>query len=56
LTGIDVARTHAGAQIRELQNAMSHQALQDWSGWKMTVVDLGGKKVFEVGFDLKPII
>jgi len=55
LPGIAAVRAHAGAQIREMHSAMSGQALVDWSGWKMAAVDVGGKTVFEIGFDLKPI-
>jgi len=56
LTSIAAARTQAGQQIREMRDGMSEQGISDWSIWKMTVVDLGGKTVFEIGFDLKPII
>jgi hypothetical protein len=28
--------------------------IQDWSGWKMIVIDAKGKTVLEVGFDLNP--
>jgi hypothetical protein len=52
LTGIAAARAQATAQIREIRGALSERNLQDWSGWKMTVVDAAGKTVFEVGFDL----
>jgi hypothetical protein len=56
LTGIAGARTQASQQIREMRHSMSEQGILDWSIWKMTVVDLGGKTVFEIGFDLKPIV
>jgi hypothetical protein len=55
LAGIASARQHAGEQVREMRSAMPERAL-DWSGWKMVVVDAGGKTVFELGFDLKPVM
>jgi hypothetical protein len=55
LSGIAAARSHAGVQVREMRAAMSAQSVLDWSGWKMTVVDRGGKTIFEINFDLKPI-
>lgn len=55
LANIAAAQTQPGQQIREMREGMSEQEISDWSTWKMTVVDLGGKKVFEIGFDLKPI-
>lgn len=54
LAGIVAARSHAARHIREMRDAMSEQAILDWTGWTMTVVDDGGKAVFEIGFDLKP--
>ena len=54
LTGIAAARSHAIAQIRDMRDALSERTLQDWSGWKMTVIDTKGKPLFEIGFDLIP--
>ena len=50
LTGIAAARSQATAQMRDMQSGLSERALQDWSGWKMIVVDEKGKTVLEVGF------
>lgn len=57
LTGIAAVRSQATAQIREMRGALSERTLQDWSDWKMIVIDAAGKAVFEVGFDLtvKPL-
>ena len=41
-------------QVRELKAAMCEPHIQDLSGWSMTVADLNGKRVFEIGFDLRP--
>jgi hypothetical protein len=54
LTGIVAARSQVIAQIREMRGALSDRTLQDWSGWKMIVVDAKGKTVFETSFDLTP--
>ena len=54
LTGIAAARSQVTAQIREMRGALSKRTLQDWSGWKMIVIDTKGKTVLEVGFDLNP--
>jgi Domain of unknown function (DUF6894) len=53
-TGIAAARAHATEQIREMKIALSERALQNWSGWKMIIVNADGKTIFEIGFDLKP--
>jgi hypothetical protein len=47
LAGIASARSHATIQIRDMK-----ATLQDWAGWKMIVVDVKGKIVFEANFDL----
>ena len=56
LTGIAAARSQVTAQMRDMQSGLSERTLQDWSGWKMIVVDEKGKTVLEVGFgfDLTP--
>jgi Domain of unknown function (DUF6894) len=55
LAGIAPARQHAGEQIRDMRCATPERAL-DWSGWKMVIADADGKTVFELGFDLKPVM
>ena len=55
LVGIAAARARAGQQIREMRDNLSEHGVADWSAWKMVVVDHGGKKVFAIGFDLKPL-
>jgi hypothetical protein len=52
--GLAAARKHAVGQVRELKAAMCDPHIQDLSGWSMTVVDVNGQRVFEIGFDLKP--
>jgi hypothetical protein len=52
LTGIAAVRSQATEQIRDMRSALSERTVQDWSGWKMIVVDAKGKRVLEVGFDL----
>ena len=54
LMGIAAAREHARAQIHEMKTGMSELTFQNWSGWKMIVIDAKGQEVFEVGFGLKP--
>lgn len=54
LGGLAAARQHAVAQVRELKAAMCEPHIQDLSGWSMTVADFNGKRVFEIGFDLRP--
>lgn len=53
LSGLTAARERATEQIRELKAAMCDPYVQDLRGWTMTVVDVHGKKVFRLGFDLK---
>jgi hypothetical protein len=50
LTGIAAAHSQATAQMRDMQSGLSERALQDWSDWKMIVIDAKGKTVLEVGF------
>jgi len=52
LNGIAAARAHAIAQIRDMRDAQSEHALQNWAAYKMLVVDAEGKTIFEAGFDL----
>ena len=54
LRGLAAAREYAVAQVRELKGAMCDPHIQDLSGWTMTVADLSGKRVFEIGFDMRP--
>ncbi len=54
LGGLAAARQYAVAQVRELKAAMCDPHIQDLTGWTMTVADPNGKRVFEIGFDLKP--
>ena len=54
LAGLGDARAHATNHVRELKAAMSEPAIQDLSGWSMTVTDGRGRTVFVLGFDLKP--
>ncbi|HEU5017535.1 MAG TPA: hypothetical protein VFT69_06135 [Pseudolabrys sp.] len=37
--------------MRELKIAMCHPAIQDLSGWTMSVTDENDKMIFEIGFD-----
>jgi hypothetical protein len=53
--GVAAARTHAVRHVRELKAAMCLPQIQDLSGWTMTVADAGGRVVFEIDFDLKPV-
>jgi hypothetical protein len=52
LTGIAAARSQVTAQIREMRGALSERTLQDWLGWKMTVVDANGKTVLRSALTL----
>jgi hypothetical protein len=52
LTGIVAARSQVTAQIREMRGALSERTLQDWLGWKMTVVDANGKTVLRSALTL----
>ncbi|MGN6571457.1 MAG: DUF6894 family protein [Pseudolabrys sp.] len=54
LAGLRDARAHATHHVRELKAAMSEPAIQDLSGWSMTVTDARDRTVFVLGFDLKP--
>ena len=40
-------------QVRALIAAVRDPHIQDLSGWTMTVADLDGKSVFEIGFDMR---
>ena len=55
LSGLAAARAHAKGQVRQLRATFSERQIQDWSGWKLIVVNVNEKTVFEIGFDLKPI-
>lgn len=55
LSGMAAARAHAIAQVREIKMAMCHPAIQDLSGWSMSVIDAKGADVFALGFDLQPL-
>lgn len=54
LSGLGAARAHATNQVRELKAAMCDPAIQDLSGWSMSVTEARGRVVFVIGFDLKP--
>jgi hypothetical protein len=51
--GMAAARQHAIQQVRDLKAAMYAPAVQDLSGWSMTVVDVGARTVLELDFNLK---
>lgn len=55
LSGMAAARAHATAQVREIKIAMCHPAIQDLTGWSMSVIDSKGATVFAIGFDLQPL-
>ena len=42
------AKAHAIGQIREMRDAQSERALQNWAVWEMIVVGAKGKTFFEV--------
>ena len=52
LNGIAAAKAHAIAQIRDMRDAQSEHAIQNWAAYTMLVVDAKGKTISEVGFDL----
>ena len=52
LNGSVASKAHAIGQIREMRDAQSERALQNWAAWKMIVIDAKAKTIFEVGFDL----
>ena len=54
LNGIAAARAHATNHIRDMRTAVPDGRLQDWSGWKMIVIDEKGKTIFKIGFDITP--
>ena len=54
LVGFSDVRSRVITQIRDLKSSLSERHIQDWSGWKLIVIDAIGKTVLEVGFDLKP--
>lgn len=54
LVGLQAARAQATSQVRELKAALCASAIQDLSGYSMTVTDERGRTVFVLGFDLKP--
>jgi hypothetical protein len=54
--GVGAARAYAIRHVRELKAAMCQSQIQDLSGWTMMVADARGRLVFEVGFDLKPVL
>lgn len=51
LSGLAAARKHAAQQVRDLKTAMCSPHIQDLSGWSMSVTDIRGKTVIELGFD-----
>jgi hypothetical protein len=54
LAGLADVRNRVITQVRDLKSSLSEDHIQDWSGWKMIVIDAKGKMVLEVSFDLKP--
>lgn len=54
LSGLQAARAQATRQVREIKAALCNSAIQDLSGFTMTVTDDRGRSVFMLGFDLKP--
>ena len=54
LPGIAAARAHAKQQVHEISAAMCHPQIQDLSGWSLKAVDVEGRTVCEIGFDLRP--
>jgi hypothetical protein len=54
LVGIAAVRKRVNKQVRDLKGSQSERYIQDWSDWKMLVIDAKGKTVLEVGFDLTP--
>lgn len=54
LDGMADARKNAIAQIREMKSILSERQIQKWSGWQMIVINVHGKTVFEIAFDLTP--
>jgi hypothetical protein len=54
LAGLADVRNRVIRQVRDLKSSLSEDGIQDWSGWKMIVIDAKGKTVLEVGFDLNP--
>jgi hypothetical protein len=55
LGGMAAVRRHAQHQIRELKAALCDPHIQDLSDWSMIVADAGGKTVFAMRFDLRPL-
>jgi hypothetical protein len=56
LHGVAAARTHAIRHTRELKAAICYPRIQDMSGWSMMVADAGGRTVFEIDFDFRPVL
>ena len=54
LVNLAQARNNAIAQIRELNDSLSEHRIQEWSSWKMIVIDEKKDTAFEIGFDLTP--
>jgi hypothetical protein len=51
LPSIEAMRQHAMQQIRELRDAIPSVKLQNWSHWKIVVVDNVGNTAYKIGFD-----
>ena len=56
LSGLAAARKHAAKQVRELKAAMCSPHIQDLSGWSLSVTDVKGDTVVELGFDLRSTV
>lgn len=55
LSGITAIRQYAANHIRELRDAVPPGKLENWSHWKIIAVNQSGEKMFEVGFDFRPV-
>ena len=55
LTGVAAARAHAVSEARNMSGLFSERTIQDWSGWKVIVINVEGEVIFEIGLHLKPL-
>jgi hypothetical protein len=55
LSGLAAARKHAAQEVRDLKAAMCSPHIQDLSGWSLSVTDVKGDRVLEIGFDLRTV-
>ena len=54
LANLAQAKNNAIAQVRELKDSLSEHRIQEWSSWKMIVIDEKKDTALEIGFDLIP--